>query len=183
MRRTLLWSVLALAGFILGTSPSSADVIVTGPLGRQVVVSSPADVRVGPGVYVAPARSVMVAQPLPPVKAGNGNIVSVPMAVVRPQLEGEPIPPPKGLGVMPVQPPPVVAILPRDFAKHFKPAQGNYEVTFLHPVTKCPVTVCFTLPCGPGCVYCCCNCLVFDYGRHEVEIRFKIGGKVVVTSR
>jgi hypothetical protein len=29
----------------------------------------------------------------------------------------------------------------------------------------------------------CLNSLVFDYGRHEVEIRFKLGGKVVVTQR
>jgi hypothetical protein len=148
MRRTLLASVLCLAGLFLGDVRSSA-------------------------------------QPLP-AGAGKGQppIVSVPAPVIRPVPDGEALPPPKTLTPAPLPTAPTVAVMaPRDFAKMFVPGPGNYEVIFLHPCSKKPVLVPFTLPPGQPKISYCCNSLLFDYGRcGEVEIRFKLGGKVVVTT-
>jgi hypothetical protein len=69
----------------------------------------------------------------------------------------------------------------REFAASFRPQPGNYEVMLLHPYTRCPVKVCFTLP--PGClkeVEVDRNELQFDYGKFEVEVRFKRSGRVEV---
>jgi hypothetical protein len=46
-----------------------------------------------------------------------------------------------------------------------------------------PVTVAFVLPAGNPRVSYFAHSLVFDYGRHEVEIRFQIGGMVRVIER
>src|SRR5262249_55029894 len=62
-----------------------------------------------------------------------------------------------------------------DFCRSFKPAPGQYEVLFLHPVKCCPIWVCFTLP--PGCPKVCCDKrnIVFDYGCNgTVVIHFKL---------
>jgi hypothetical protein len=159
MRRTLLATALSLTGLVLGSGVSRADVIVNGPFGRRlVVVSSPAEVLVGPGVYVAPAPAVVPPQPWPPARVGD-------VAPLSPA------------------PTPVGAIAPREFAKTFQPVPGTHEVTFLHPHSNQPVTVVFVLPAGQPRVSCIGNSLLFDYGQHEVEIRFKLGGKVVVNSR
>ena len=56
-------------------------------------------------------------------------------------------------------------------------------MTFLHSRTKQPVTVVFALPAGNPEVSFVGHSLLFDYGRHEVEIRFQVGGKVKVTKR
>jgi hypothetical protein len=61
-----------------------------------------------------------------------------------------------------------------DFACAFKPQCGKYEVVFIHPVSCCPVCVCFDLPCGCPKVHCGKRYLEFDYGRHSVVIRFGI---------
>ena len=69
-----------------------------------------------------------------------------------------------------------------EFARHFQPLPGRYEVVLLHPDTHRPVQVCFTLP--PGCpkkVRVERRELEFDYGRYEVEIRFDRRGGVRVT--
>jgi hypothetical protein len=90
---------------------------------------------------------------------------------------------PAPLVPVPAPTPVIKPIAHPDFAAAFKPAAGTYEVLFVHPGSKCAVPVCFTLP--PGCpqvkVY--KRELVFDYGKHEVEIRFKLFGKVAVTYR
>jgi hypothetical protein len=67
-----------------------------------------------------------------------------------------------------------------EFAATFKPEPGTYEITFLHPRKKCPVCVTFTLP--PGCPKMCVyrNEIVFDYGKHKVDVRFRLFGKVSV---
>jgi hypothetical protein len=95
--------------------------------------------------------------------------------------------------VVPVMPPaqpapqPLVAttgpILPHDFARTFQPRAGTFTVVFLHPRTNQPVTVAFTLPQGSPRVSYVANSLLFDYGQHEVEIRFQILGKVKVLQR
>lgn len=100
--------------------------------------------------------------------------------------------PPSVVGPVPVAPPPVIAapagpVLTRpltlcEFAATFKPAPGTYSVCLVHPVTHCPVTVCFRLPCGCPKKVKVRSCeLKFDYGwRHDVEIRFKRDGTVKV---
>jgi hypothetical protein len=159
MRRTLLAGVLSVGSLFLGVRAAWADVIVNGPFGRRlVVVSSPTEVLVGPGVYVAPGPAVVPTQPWPPAKVGD----------VAP------------LGSAPT---PVGAVAPREFAKNFKPVPGTHQVTFLHPYSNQPVTVVFVLPEGQPQVSYVGNSLLFAYGQREVEIRFKIGGKVVVHSR
>ena len=85
---------------------------------------------------------------------------------------------------MPVAPPAMDELVPlvlapqpmshRDFACAFNPVCGKYEVVFIHPVSCCPVCVCFDLPCGCPKVRCGKRYLEFDYGRHSVVIRFGI---------
>jgi hypothetical protein len=99
------------------------------------------------------------------------------------------LPPPTPI-VVPVVPalpaPPMVPARPitlAEFAATFKPAPGTYEIVFLHSRKKCPVTVCFTLP-DCGCPKVCVgkHSITFDYGTKEVEIRFKLFGKVAVVT-
>ena len=101
-------------------------------------------------------------------------------------------PPPPVVTPVVVQPDAPAVVLPAptpvrppthaEFARHFQPLPGRYEVVLLHPDTRCPVQVCFTLP--PGCpkkVRVERRELEFDYGRYEVEIRFDRRGGVRVT--
>jgi hypothetical protein len=138
---------------------SSADVVVRGPFGGAIVVTSPGDVRVGPG-------AVVVTPPPPPP------------GVVMPAPQPVPVPPP------PVpQPATPAPILPQDFIKTFQPQAGHYEVAFIHTRTNQPITVAFDLPPGNPRVSYFAHTLVFDYGPREVEIRFQIGGRVKVSYR
>jgi hypothetical protein len=71
-----------------------------------------------------------------------------------------------------------------EFANNFKPAPGSYEVVLVHPVSKAPVAVRFTLPKGsPKTVRVLPRQLVFNYGRETVRLRFKADGGVKVISR
>jgi hypothetical protein len=155
MRRILSTCAFAL-GTLLALAPAAwADVIVRGPFGGRIVVTSADDVRVGPGSVVvvpAPPPAVMVVPAPQPV-----------------------MPPPQ-----PIMPAPV---LPQDFIKTFQPKAGHYEVTFLHTRSNQPVTVAFDLPPGNPRMSYSAHSLVFDYGRREVEIRFQIGGRVKVSER
>jgi len=83
---------------------------------------------------------------------------------------------------VPTTPPPT-AVRPltlEEFAATFKPEAGTYEVLFVHPVSKKPVTVTFTLP--PGCTRVRCDKreIEFDYGNKEIRLRFRLFGKVAV---
>jgi hypothetical protein len=136
-----------------------ADVIVRGPFGGLIVVPSPSDVRVGPGgVLVAP-------EPQPPLPPAPVPVAPAPVV----------IPLPKTVVAAPV--------LPQEFVKTFLPSPGAYEVAFVHPRSHQPVTASFVLPQGTPRVYYVPHSVVFDYGRHEVEIRFQIGGRVKVIQR
>ena len=90
--------------------------------------------------------------------------------------------------MVPQAPPPSI-VLPvkplthQEFAKIFQPLPGNYQVVLIHPGSRQPVQVSFTLPPGNPRVRVHHRDLVFDYGRHEVEIRFALHGKVRVISR
>jgi len=145
-------------------------------------------------VCTLPASSaVQVRLPFITIQVGKPAPVAVAQAPVQPQPAGTPlgVPVPVELppGLVPVLPPPtpapaVVHPIPHGvFASTFKPAPGTYAVVFLHPGSKCAVPVTFTLP--PGCpkVEVRAREVVFDYGKREVEIRFKICGKVAVNYR
>jgi hypothetical protein len=179
MKRMVLTGMLALTALALAADSGCADVIIRGPFGGMIVIGSGADVRIGPGVYVGPRQPAY-----PPPMAKEPPIVSTPKPVIRPD-EGEPLPPPKkidgGVSTAPVPVPTPVA--PQDFVKDFKAVPGHYEVLFLHPVNNQAVNVPFDLPEGNPKVSYKGRVLLFDYGRHEVEIRFKLGGRVVVTQR
>ena len=115
-------------------------------------------------------------------------------AVTQPPFPQPPFPqplPPGPAYPLPPQsfypPVPQVTVFPEPmtieaFVKCFKPCPGKYEVCLIHPRTCKPMKVCFTLPeceCPPkvnsGRRY-----VEFDYGKHEVEIRFKLCGTLEV---
>jgi hypothetical protein len=167
MRRTLGILVVTLASIATLAAVARADVIIRGPFGGLIVVPSSSDVQVAPGgVAVVPAPQ----PPLPPT----------PLPVVPLPVTPLPAPPP----VTPA-PRPVVAapVLPQEFVKTFQPLPGAYQVVFIHPRSHQPVTASFVLPQGTPRVYYVPNSVVFDYGRHEVEIRFQILGRVKVIQR
>lgn len=104
----------------------------------------------------------------------SAPIVSIPIS---------PAQPPESMLSLPAGPVlvPAPAIPASEFAKSFTPAEGKYQVTLIHPKTCCPVPVCFELPCGcPKKVTCTKHVIRFDYGKHEVTIRFKHDGTVTV---
>jgi hypothetical protein len=80
-----------------------------------------------------------------------------------------------------VAPPRTKALTLAEFATSFEPKPGTYDVELLHPGTKQPVQVSFSLPSGkPRAVRLKRREIVFDYGRESVAIRFLIGGRVQV---
>ncbi len=148
--------LLAAVGLLLGLVPAGAD---------DVIIRAPfVSVRTGSGgtAVRAPFTRVNVGAP-PVVIYGQPQPVEV-------------IGPPAGMPT----PAPVVAMTHYDFARTFRPVAGNHEVVLIHPRTGCPVRVCFSLPCGCPDVRVKCDELKFDYGRVEVEIDFKSGGRVRV---
>jgi hypothetical protein len=199
MSRTLSLSLLALAGLLGVTAPCPADVIVRTPRVRVVVgpvvacglgVTYPAPRFVG--VYrVPPSVVVTVAQPPVVVPAQPPVIVPAP-PMPAPAPAGLPpgtvVLPPGTVAPAPAPAPVVLTPAPpmthQEFARIFKPLPGKYEVVLIHPGSKRPVNVCFTLPDGCPRVVVHHRELVFDYGRHhEVAIRFALGGRVRVITR
>jgi hypothetical protein len=184
MSRTLPPGLLALAGLLGVAAPCPADVIVRTPRVRVVVGPVAA---CGVGVYGVPAPVVVTAAQ-PPVVVPAQPLVVVPTQspVVVP---APPMPAPAGLPPGTAVPAPVVLtpappMTHQEFARIFKPLPGKYEVVLLHPGSKRPVNVCFTLPEGCPRVVVHHRELVFDYGRHhEVVIRFALGGRVRVVTR
>jgi hypothetical protein len=150
---------------------------VAGVASLAAVAAARADV-----VVVTPFVTVRVARPARPL----------PAAPVAPSVEAPGLPPAPGepppvpipaVPVPAVEVPAVAARAPTlaEFAAAFKPAPGTYKVVVQHPCTGCPVEVCFTLP--PGCprkVRVHKRMLDFDYGRHDVRIRFLADGGVRV---
>jgi hypothetical protein len=169
MRRIIAVGAINLASVATFATAAHADVILHGPFGGLIVVPSSSDVRVGPGgVAVVPA-------PVPPPPHPPAPIPVVP-------LPAAPLPAPTQ--VVPVPRPAIAApVLPQEFAKSFQPVPGAYDIAFVHPRSHQPVTVSFVLPPGNPRVYYVPTSLVFDYGRHEIEIRFQIGGRVKVIQR
>ena len=71
-----------------------------------------------------------------------------------------------------------------DFAKGFEALAGTHEITIMHPVTKQPVNVRFTLPAEAlRRVHVGRHEIEFKYKNSEVRIRFKHDGTVKVEDR
>src|SRR5262245_58801946 len=154
----------------------------------QVVVRAPF-VTVVVGRSCVPGRRVVSVQVPGIVDVNVGSPAPVPVAPPLPPPPPAPdeLPAPRimpsAAAVAPVNVPaaPPRALTVEEFAAAFQPAPGNHEVTLLHPRTGQPVTVQFTLPPGvPKKVRVSRRDLEFDYGRHEVDIRFLLRGRVRV---
>jgi hypothetical protein len=123
---------------------------------RQVVAAllSSAGVFVGLPAFAHPPRPVVIAPPV---------VVEHPVVVAAP---------------------PVCPVYTLDtFARDFRPCEGRHHIQIIHPVTKCPVDVCFELPCGKLREFDVNRrSIEFDYGRREVRIVFRLNGTVDVKS-
>jgi hypothetical protein len=100
MRHSLFITVLVSSAVALLTAPAWADVVVRGPFGGViVVVPSPVDVLVGPGVFVGvpPRQTYTYPAPVAGKSTNQPEIVSRPMPVIRPAPvpETELLPQPK----------------------------------------------------------------------------------------
>lgn len=144
--------------------------------------------------WAVPGRACCIKLPVIIIKLGKPAPVLLAPAPPPPPLAPTLTPPvrvqvpvpvelPPGLIPVPAAPAPAApqrALTLQEFAAIFQPAPGKYAVLLIHPGTNCAVPVCFTLP--PGCpkVRVFKREIEFDYGKHQVEIRARIGGKITV---
>ncbi len=144
-----------------------------------VVVALAADARADvlirrrPVLIRVDGPPVVVQTQAPPVEVQPPP--GVPLEIAPP---AQPIPLPGSVPVLPGRP-----LTVKEFVCSFQPTRGTHSVVLLHPFTKCPVNVCFTLPPGCGKVKvkkCLRERIVFDFGRKEVEIVFLRKGGVLV---
>ncbi len=129
-------------------------------------------------VLLAAWAGIAQADSLPRRRAVPVQPVLVPAAPAVIQVQDVHVLPPPALLATPA---PIRPLTHAEFARVFQPIPGHHQVVLLHPFTKCPVQVCFTLP--PGCpkkVRVDRGELEFDYGRREIEIRFARNGTVRV---
>jgi hypothetical protein len=109
----------------------------------------------------APAQQPLIVPP---------PVVVQPRVVVQPQLPSLfTYRPPTYLSV------PVVPVAPQaltlgEFSRFFTPTPGKHDVWVVHPSTRQPVKVCFTLP--PG------KLREFDVTRHAIRFEFSHGHEV-----
>jgi hypothetical protein len=93
----------------------------------------------------------------------------------RPQPLPQPLPPP-----MAVPQAPVAFTLP-DFSRGFAALPGKHQVWFVHPCSKRPVEVCFTLPPGRMKRFEVDDRdIEFEFEKCEVRIEFRKNGTVKV---
>jgi hypothetical protein len=57
------------------------------------------------------------------------------------------------------------------FARDFRPCPGRHHIAIIHPVTKCPVEVCFTLPDR--------KLKEVEVNRREIEFKYGLGFRQV----
>jgi hypothetical protein len=154
---------------LLGTAGrASADVNVNAPF---------VNVRVGGGVWVrapfvnvyVPAGRQMVVPGQPYMPPAPGEARVVPEVVVPPGVNPPQVVLPDERRI-PVVPPVLPARAPTlsEFAASFDARAGNYEVWIQHPVTCCPVKVCFSLPGCPRRVVVHKQEIAFRYGIGDV---------------
>jgi hypothetical protein len=180
-------SLLALGVGLLFTAAAAADVIVNAPFvnirvgtsnGQGVYVNAPfTRVLVGQPAYSPTQPAVYVQAPFTQVVVG----VAPPIYYTVPPSFAQPVDP-KDMLHQPRTTGNIVAVSHVDFGKSFVPAPGTYEVVFIHPVTKRPCPVQFLLPPRgrPPVIRIEPTALEYDFGDLEVEIRFKMDGRVKV---
>jgi hypothetical protein len=131
----------------------------------QFQPDAPADQSNEPELVPSPAVA-----PTDDSQPPNGPIVEAPLLAAPSEVVGLAAP----VAVVP-------ALTVEQFAASFVPAEGEYEVTLIHPHTCQPVTICFSLPCGcPRKTKVNRHEIEWDYGKEEVEIRFKKDGRILV---
>jgi hypothetical protein len=173
MRRTLIAVLPALLVVGLGAAPIRAEVIVRVPF-VSLVAGTPGCVPVV-HVRIPYFVDVQVRKAARVVPRRPASVLTTP--IVQPARESVQPPPPQ------LVVPAVQAVTLAELARTFKPAPGTYEVYLIHPGSKQPVQVVFTLPEGnPKKVKVRPRQLTFDYGKHWVKIRLALRGKVRVTS-
>jgi hypothetical protein len=172
MRRTFLAALAALVLWGSLAGMARAEVTVRVPffsitVGPRVCPGVPRLLIGLPFFDVPVRRSAQVVAPPPPAAVADP-----------PRYDRVQPPPPEPLPVV------VRPVTVAEFAASFRPAPGTYEAMLIHPMTKTPVKVRFTLPTGvPKKVRARRRELVFDYGRHWVKLRFVRDGGVRVASR
>ena len=130
-------------------------------------------------------QPVPQAQPLPQPLPGQPQpfpgqpqpLPAEPQPLLPPQVLPKPVPVVPALPAMPV-----FKSIPthKEFAAAFTPHCGKFIVTMLHPRTCKPIEVCFTLPEGCPKVKVTRRKIEYDYGDIEVEIIFRLFGRVTV---
>jgi hypothetical protein len=172
MRRTFLAAVVGLGLWGSGAATARAEVTVRVPffsitVGPRVCPGVPRLLIGLPFFDIPVRRATLAAAPAPPVAVAEP-----------PRYDRVQPPPPEPLPVV------VRPVTVAEFASSFRPAPGTYEAVLIHPMTRAPVKVRFTLPAGvPKKVRARRRELVFDYGRHWVKLRFVRDGGVRVMSR
>jgi hypothetical protein len=135
----------------LTSAPAHPPQLPPPPIFPQPIVV-PQPVVIAPAVRIQP-QVVPVAVPV---------VVPQPVPVLRPPF---PVP----------QPPVPAAISLADFSRVFTPTPGKHHVWVIHPVTRQPVEVCFTLP--PG------QLREFKVDRREIRFEFRGGYEVEIEFR
>ncbi|MDY3561452.1 hypothetical protein R5W23_002730 [Gemmata sp. JC673] len=139
-----------------------------------------------PPAFPPPPPPVVVVRPRPPivVVAPRPPIVLVPP---RPPVVVVPVSPPPALYPpadlsVPVEPVAPAALTLGEFSRYFTPTPGKHDVWVVHPVTRQPVKVCFTLPPGKLRDFeVDKRSIRFEFvGGREVEIEFRNNGTVRV---
>jgi len=138
-------------------TPIVLSLALTAPAQPPVVVTPP--VVIAPGVRVQPQV--------------------YPVPVYRPPVVVVPTYP-----VVPVQPVVPQAVTLSEFSRFFTPTPGKHDVWIVHPVTRQPVKVCFTLPGGKLRDFeVDRRSIRFDFRSVEVNIFFRNNGTVDVQYR
>ena len=174
------WMVsLAMSGVVMGALAIDAQCAE-----RRVA----RNVRTASNPSNKPASPVLIRPQLTANAPGPGPVLT-------PHPQVEELPGPELVPGLPhgAQYPPaggIVSVFPAsfpthaEFARSFQPLPGQYEVVLMHPYSCQPVKICFALP--DACLKKTRvekGELEFDYGKLEVELRFKRDGRVNVEYR
>jgi hypothetical protein len=141
------------------------------PLILSLALTAPAQppvfnppVQLAPGVRLQPQISTVPTY-RPPVV-----VVPVPVPVYTPTYP-----------VVPVRPVAPQAVTLSEFSRFFTPTPGKHDMWIVHPVTRQPVLVCFTLPNGRLRDFeVDRRSIRFEFSRGDVEIEFRNTGTVNV---
>jgi hypothetical protein len=136
-----------------------------------VNLAIPVHQRVVPAVPLTPSTEILPSRDLLPTVDVPPGVT--PPVVVLPKTDLTP--------VLPTPTPLVRPMTLPEFARCFHPTQGTFKVVLIHPVTCCPVTVCFCLPGCPKTVRLHDRRVTFHYGlAKNVVLNFTPDGRVTV---